>query len=137
MRYKARMQAASDRTVLQATWDAGYSIAELWGHSAPVQRATSDVAGKHPILWGILGIAEYQIDKGAGHRYLRERLLSGDWVAVGYPAPRTPFSRLVIVPPIPEAKFGKRLSAIGAMTAEFVDLRIVHAGYFREGPRDN
>jgi hypothetical protein len=116
---------------LQQAWESGFSVAELWGHSAPVQRATSDVPGEHPILWGILGIAEYQIDHGAGHRYLRERLETGDWVAIGYREPKTRFSRLAIVPPVPDAKFGKKLSAIGRETADFVDLRIVHSQYLR------
>ena len=113
---------------LEALWQAGYSIAELWGHSKPVERATRHVDAPHPILWGILGIAEYQIDEGAGHRYLRERLYAGDWLAIGYPAPKTEGAQLTIVPRIADAKFGKRLSAIGKDDVEFVDLRIVHAG---------
>jgi hypothetical protein len=125
------MDGATDRRDLLQVWEAGYSIAELWGHSAAVQRSTSDVEGEHPILWGILGIAEYQIDHGAGHRYLRARLETGDWIAIGYCAPKTPLSRLVIVPPVRDAKFGKKLSAIGTDATEFVDLRIVHARYLQ------
>lgn len=128
------MKAANDRIgSLQAAWDAGYSIAELWGHSAPVTRATSAVESIHHLLWGILAIAEYQIDTGAGQKYLRARLWSGDWVAIGYRAPKTESSPLAIVPRIPDAKFGKKLSAIGTDDVEFVDLRIVHADYLEQG----
>jgi hypothetical protein len=123
------MDALNDRHDLEALWRAGYSIAELWGHSKAVERATSDVREPHPILWGILGIAEYQIDVGAGHRYLRERLCAGDWIAIGYAAPKTDASRLTIVPRIAAAKFGKKLSAIGKDGIEFVDLRVIHAHY--------
>lgn len=121
------MKPANDRVPLDDVWAQGYSIAELWGHSGAVTRATSAIDAPHPLLWGILGIAEYQIDRGAGHRYLRDRLLAGDWIAIGYRAPKTDASPLVVVPPIPDAKFGKKQSAIGRDDTEFVDLRIVHA----------
>lgn len=110
-------------------WAQGYSIAELWGHSAPVTRATSHVDGEHALLWGILSIAEYQIDTGAGQRYLRDRLWSGDWLAIGYQAPKTDSSLLILVPRIKNAQFGKKLSAIGRERVEFIDVRIVHARY--------
>ena len=125
------MKLANGEHDLKSLWAAGYSIAELWGHSPPAHRRTSEVDGDHPLLWGILGIAEYQIDHGAGHRYLRERLSTGDWLAIGYTAPKAEESHLVIVPRIPDAKFGKKQSAIGRDSVEFVDLRIVHARYVR------
>jgi hypothetical protein len=53
-----------------------------------------------------------------------------DWLAIGYRAPKPPFCQLEIVPPVPGAKFGKKLSAIGAEAIEFLDIRIVHARYF-------
>jgi hypothetical protein len=62
-------------TGLKSLWAEGYSIAELWGMSQPVTRGTSAVDGEHLLLWGILSIVEYQVDKGAGHAYLRDRLL--------------------------------------------------------------
>jgi hypothetical protein len=123
------MKVADDCRDLGSLWAAGYSIAELWGHAASVRRRTSEVDGDHPILWGILSIAEYQIDHGAGHNYLRERLATGDWVAIGYSVPKSEASCLVIVPRIPDAKFGKKQSAIGRDSVEFVDLRVVHARY--------
>jgi hypothetical protein len=78
-----------DPNRLGVLWAGGYSIAELWGHSEPVTRNTSSVeAAAHGLLWGILSIVEYQVSKGAGHRYLRERLWAGDWIAIGNLEPK-------------------------------------------------
>jgi hypothetical protein len=63
-------------------WRNGYSIAELWGFSKPVSRGSAP-DNTHLILWGILGIVEYQVDRNAGHAYLRDRLRNGDWIAMG------------------------------------------------------
>jgi hypothetical protein len=120
---------SGDGALLQAIWDAGYSIAELWGHAGAVTRATTAIDGDHPLLWGVLGIADYQVDRGAGQKYLRDRLFAGDWVAVGYRAPKTEGAPLVLVPRIADAKFGKKQSAIGKDDTDYVDLRIVHARY--------
>jgi len=115
------------RGPLERFWQAGYSIGELWGYSAPTGLGTSMVDVQHVLLWGILGIVEYQVDKGAGHRYLRERLWSGEWVAIGVAEPKAPFSRLVKVPPFKDAKFGRKPSAISDGVTKYVDVRIVHA----------
>jgi hypothetical protein len=111
---------------LQEIWSKGYSIAELWGASKPVSRETSGTNDQHLILWGILSIVEYQVDKGAGHNYLRNRLLSGDWLAVGMREPKTSISKLQIVPPIQNAKFGRKSSAIGDGAVNYVDVRVIH-----------
>ena len=113
-------------------WEQGYSIAELWGYSAAVTRATSHVDGSHVLLWGILSIVEYQVDRGAGHRYLRDRLWSSDWVAIGYRAPKTVCSRLARVPQIRDAQFGRRVSAIGTDEIEYHDVRIVHGRFLAD-----
>jgi hypothetical protein len=107
-------------------WRVGYSIAELWGFSKPVSRGSAP-DNNHLILWGILGIVEYQVDRNAGHAYLRDRLRNGDWIAVGFLEPKTPKSRLEILPPIKDAKFGRNQSAIGDGVTNYVDVRIVHA----------
>src|SRR5690349_9720828 len=112
---------------LKEVWELGYSIAELWGSSRPVSRGTSAVSADHGMLWGILSIAEYQIDKGAGHRYLRERLWRGDWIAIGYLESDVAKSGLVEVPKIQNAQFGKRSSAVGDGINNYVDVRIVNA----------
>lgn len=124
----------SDRNqpALMASWEQGYSIAELWGRSAPVTRATSRIEGPHPLLWGILSIAEYQIDKGAGQKYLIDRLKSGDWVAIGYRSPRQPEHPAVIIPASEATKFGRRESAVGDGVTNYVDARIVHAATCRK-----
>lgn len=119
---------------LTEIWSKGYSIAELWGASKPVSRETSGTNEQHLILWGILSIVEYQVDKGAGHKYLRNRLLSGDWLAVGMREPKTPEGKLEILPPIEQAKFGRKSSAIGDGVVNYVDVRIVHAKIFK--PQD-
>ena len=98
---------------LSVLWAGGYSIAELWGYSEPVTRSTSAVEAAHGLLWGILSIVEYQVSKGAGHRYLRERLWAGDWIAIGNLEPKVPESALCRVPKIKDAKFGRKVSAIG------------------------
>ena len=79
------------------------------------------------MLWGILGIVEYQVDKGAGHRYLRERLWTGDWVAIGVAEPKAPDWKLVRVPAIKDAKFGRKESAIGDGVTNYTDVHIVHS----------
>jgi len=108
---------------LGVLWAGGYSIAELWGHSAPVTRNTSSVEAAHGLLWGILSIVEYQVSKGAGHRYLRERLWAGDWIAKGSQP------ELCRVPKIKDAKFGRKVSAIGDGTVKYTGVRIVHAQF--------
>ncbi|AXK79066.1 hypothetical protein DW352_00135 [Pseudolabrys taiwanensis] len=117
---------------LRRVWAHGYSIAELWGMSEPVTRGRSAVDQPHIIMWGILGIVEYQVDKGAGHQYLRERLSKSDWIAIGYPEPKTATSRLAIVPRIQNAKFGRKNSAIGDGAYNFVEARILHSILFKE-----
>lgn len=117
----------------QQAWDGGYSIAELWGFTAPVTRATVDVQGEHLLMWGILGIVEYQVDRGAGHGYLRQRLALGQWIAFGYAGPEsTGQPAPQRLPVFEDAKFGRKRSAIGDATRVFVDARIVHAEFFAE-----
>jgi len=122
-----RNNSASENEIdLVEIWRNGYSIAELWGFSKPVSRGpTPD--NTHLILWGILGIVEYQVDRNAGHAYLRDRLRNGDWIAMGFLEPKNPKSRLEIIPPIKDAKFGRKQSAIGDGVRNYVDVRIVHA----------
>jgi hypothetical protein len=110
---------------LKNLWNNGYSIAELWGVTEPVSRGGPTVDNDHLILWGILSIVEDQVSHGAGHRYLRDRLWAGDWIAVGFLD-----QRLAIVPPIKDAKFGRKPSAIGDGVTNYTDVRIVHARLF-------
>jgi hypothetical protein len=117
---------------LKEIWMRGYSVAELWGLSEPATRGRSAFDQPHIIMWGILGIVEYQVDKGAGHKYLRERLWESDWIAIGYPEPKTVASRLAIVPRIENAKFGRKKSGVGDGVDNFVDVRILHARLFQE-----
>jgi hypothetical protein len=114
---------------LEAVWGHGFSVAELWGMSSPVSHPGSDV-DQHLMLWGILGIVEYQVSEGAGHRYLRDRLWHGDWIAIGFKEPRADRSRLTVVPRIEDAKFGRKRSAVGDGATNYVDVRIVHAQLF-------
>lgn len=115
---------------LSSFWAAGYSIADLWGHGLPVSRNTSLGGGPHLLLWGILSIVEQQVSQGAGHRYLRERLRSGDWVALGFLAPKDSNQRLSRVPPIRDAKFGRKDSAIGDGMVKYVEVRIVNSQFY-------
>src|SRR4051812_23450013 len=101
------------RDCLDEAWAQGYSIAELWGLSAPVSRGGSSLDTTHTMLWGILSIVEYQVSHGAGHRYLRDRLWNGDWIAIGFLEPKAEDRRPVILPQIPDAKFGRKQSAVG------------------------
>lgn len=117
---------------LTPIWEQGYSIAELWGHSKATHRGTSNIGSEHVLLWGILGIVEYQVDRGAGHRYLRSRLEAGDWVVIGYRAPRIAQSRLICIPKIENAKFGKKLSSIGSDEIQYQDIRVVHHNLLQE-----
>jgi hypothetical protein len=55
-------------------------------------------------MWGILGIVEYQVDKGAGHKYLRQRISAGDWIGIGFDEKTADEKRLLVVPKIPDAK---------------------------------
>jgi hypothetical protein len=122
---------SDDADPLHVLWSEGYSIAELWGHGPPVSRATSAVDAAHLLLWGILSIVEYQVSRGAGHRYLRERLWARDWIAVGILAPKVAESRLVCVPPLKDAKFGRKVSAIGDGATKYTDVRVVTSKFYR------
>ena len=119
--------ALGNRGPLERIWVEGYSIAELWGFSKPANRGTSAIETDHALMWGILGIVEYQVDEGAGHRYLRERLLSGDWIAIGVAEPKMLDSKLVRVPAFKNAKFGRKASAVGDGITNYADVHIVHS----------
>jgi hypothetical protein len=121
--------ASGDSDRLCSLWSEGYSIAELWGRSEPVTRGTSKVEAAHLLLWGILSIVEYQVSKGAGHRYLRERLWTGDWIAIGSLQPEATGSQLCRVPKFENTKFGCKASAIGDGTAKYTGVRIVHSQF--------
>ena len=112
---------------LNSIWSQGYSIPELWGFTKPFSSSSSESASEttHILLWGILSIVEYQVDKGAGHKYLRDRLWNRDWIAIGYLEPKTPDSILRILPPIENAKFGRTFSAIGDGITNYTDVRII------------
>ena len=112
--------------LLSALWDCGYSVSELWGFTAPVSRGTSVISEPHGLMWGILGIVEYQVDKGAGHRYLRQRISSGDWIGIGFDEHTADQKRLLIVPRITDAKFSRRKSAVGDGVTNYVNVRFVH-----------
>jgi len=113
---------------LGSIWANGYSIAELWGYTKPVSRPEPASAQTHLLLWGILSIVEYQVDQGAGHRYLRDRLWNGDWIAIGVLEPKTADASLQIVPSIKAAKFGRRFSTVGDGVTNYADVRIVARG---------
>jgi hypothetical protein len=112
--------------LMSALWDCGYTVAELWGFTAPVSRGTSVISEPHGLLWGILGIVEYQVNKGAGHRYLQQRIVSGDWIGIGFSEAAADEQQLVIVPRIKDAKFGRRKSAVGDGVTNYVNVRFVH-----------
>ncbi|SRR5258706_2003338 len=119
---------------LHAVWAQGFSIAELWGNSRPVSRAESASDNTHILLWGILSIVEYQVDHGAGHKYLRDRLWNRDWIAVGYPEPKRANSRLKIITPIKDAKFGRKFSTVGDGITNYTDVRIVARNWLMKSP---
>lgn len=121
-----------DQDLLRVAWAQGYSVAELWGASKPVSRGVSFSEKSHLLLWGILSIVEYQVDQGAGHRYLRDRLAKGDWTAIGILESRGAEAELTILPPIDNAKFGKKASAVGDGNDNYVNVRILHSELFRE-----
>jgi hypothetical protein len=112
---------------LMAAWESGFSIAELWGFKGPIARRTDQIKAEHAMIWGILGIVEYQVSKGAGHRYLRERLWKGDWVAIGVLGNGTESWEFVRVPQFENAKFGRKRSAIGDDSIQYTNVRILHA----------
>jgi hypothetical protein len=116
---------------LKLVWEHGYSIAELWGAGKSVSRGTSAIPSAHPIAWGILSIAEYQINRSAGHRHLRERLSRGDWIAIGC-AEHNADAKLMKVPPLANALFGKKRSAIGDGITNYINVRIVASELFNE-----
>lgn len=109
-------------TDLRAIWQRGYSIGELWGASQPVSRGGPSTEKSHLIMWGILSIVDDQVRKGAGHDYMRERLWERDWFAIGYLD-----QVLTLVPPMKDAKFGRKPSAIGDGQTSYTDVRVVHA----------
>lgn len=116
--------------LLTDIWWNGFSIKEIWGFSGAVTRGTEEIKAAHPLIWGLLGIVEYQVSKGAGHRYLRERLWQGDWIAIGVCGERKADSRLEVVPRFENAKFGRKRSAVGDSTVQYTDVRIVHSHFY-------
>ena len=110
---------------LLEVWNNGFTISELWGRTEPVARGGPLTSNTHLIMWGILSIVDDQVRRGAGHDYLRDRLWHGDWIALGYRD-----ERLAVVPPISDAKFGRKPSAIGDGVVKFTQVRIVHADVF-------
>lgn len=125
------MNESGDR--LSRLWQRGYSIAELWGFTSPITRDTSFVEAPHRLLWGILRLAEDQIDKGAGHKYLRERIATGEWIGIGFVDGLPEDAPLVIVPQLKEAKFGRQRSAVGDGTSTYVDVRFIHRDLWERG----
>ena len=107
---------------LHRIWQSGYSIGELWGNGQPVSRGGPTLENEHLLLWGILSIVEDQVSHGAGHRYLRDRLWHRDWVAIGFLN-----QQLAVLPPIENAKFGRKPSAVGDGITNYVDVRVVHS----------
>lgn len=120
------LDSKTDSQRLKEIWDCGYSIAELWGFTRPATRATSIVSEPHGLLWGILAIVEYQVDTGAGHTYLRERIAKGDWIGIGFISSDTVDPQLSIVPRLLDAKFGRKQSAVGDGRTIFTNVRFVH-----------
>jgi hypothetical protein len=122
--------------LMSALWDCGYTVAELWGFTAPVSRGTSVISEPHGLLWGILAIVEQQVDKGAGHSYLQQRIASGDWIGIGFREGTADEERLVIVPQVKDAKFGRKKSAVGDGVTNYVNVRFVHHKLLEEQPAD-
>lgn len=125
---------SAPENLVSVLWDCGYSVAELWGFTAPVSRGTSLISEPHGLLWGILAIVEQQVDKGAGHKYLRQRISCGDWIGIGYDEATAEEKRLVIVPQIKDAKFGRRKSAVGDGITNYVNVRFVHHKLLEDDP---
>jgi hypothetical protein len=125
MNSSQRSAASGVADDLSRIWANGYSIPELWGFTKPFSSSEPSSDKTHILLWGILSIVEYQLDKGAGHKYLRDRLWNRDWIAIGFPEPKTPDSKLQILPPIENAKFGRQHSAVGDGVTNYTDVRIV------------
>ncbi len=123
--------------LLPELWNCGYSIAELWGFTPPVTRQTSAISEPHGLLWGILRLAEDQIDKGAGHTYLRQRIAAGDWIGIGSAKSGTGTGEFVVVPRLKDAKFGRRKSAVGDGITNYVNVRFVHQKLIEEMAGDN
>ena len=117
---------SASEELMSALWDCGYTLAELWGFTAPVSRGTSVISEPHGLLWGILAIVEQQVDRGAGHKYLRQRIHSGDWIGIGFREAAAEDKQLVIVPQIKDAKFGRKTSAVGDGATNYVNVRFVH-----------
>ena len=112
-------------------WSEGYSISELWGEPPPpVTRGTSNVDASDCPDWGMLAAIDYkQGGWGAGDNYLRERLSNGDWIALGYKAPRNVHSPLLILPQhiFPQMQFGGDHSSVFGDGLDFVGVRVIHA----------
>lgn len=119
---------------LEAVWEKGYTVSELWASEGPppVHKATSEVEADHVPDWGLLGEIEYSKGYGAGNRYLAEHWRAGDWVALGYEAPRKRGSLLVKLPYVADAKFGTTHSSVYGDGFSFVGVRFLHASLLSE-----
>ncbi|WP_370152096.1 hypothetical protein [Ferrovibrio sp.] len=122
-------------TDLLDIWNRGYSVAELWGHtSPPTSKSASLNDAKNAPDWGLLSAKEYYDGYGQGGAYALRQLVSGNWVAIGFKAPRTMTSSLMVIPKTVIA--GLDLydddSTLAGSGLHFVGVHIVHCSLFDE-----
>jgi hypothetical protein len=109
---------------LSKIWNKGFSISDLWNGDG-ARKVTSDIDAEQRPWPDMFAIMEYEEGPGAGERYLRERLRGGDWIAIGYRAPRSPRSRLELVPFVDDPVYGYTHSSITGDGLSYVGVRIV------------
>lgn len=112
-------------------WRGGYALAELWGEpGATSERVTSEIEAALVPHNAILALIDRDAMGVVGSAFLRDRLVTGDWIAIGYEAPRTLKSRLTILPSciFDGSEFGA--DSIYANGLTFVGIRIVHTKFY-------
>lgn len=110
-------------------WNCGYSVAELWGHTSPPtsKPASLNDADDAP-EWGELSVKEHYDGYGKGDAHAIKQLEAGIWVAIGFEAPRSTTSLLMVIPKHVIA--GLRLydedSTLSGHGLHFVGVHIIH-----------
>lgn len=116
------------QSALKVAWDQGVPIPNLFGTSDTWHhREISGIADDHPCT--AFFVEEYWKE---GDYYaiplLRDKLESGEWVAIGFRTPRQPGSPLELVPAevCRFAAIGLEHSSLSGDGLEYVGIRVVH-----------
>ena len=114
---------------LRNLWERGYTISELWGSPGPGTHKLASLAEENDAPYdAILDLTEHYQGYGQGEALALRYLKEGIWIAIGYKAPRSLDSKLIVIPP--HLFDGLNLftgdSSIAGSGLKFVGVHIIH-----------